>query len=267
LQPTLSQALKMRIALNLNDRYEYVEVPNHLCIIRHTNSWFNHHRTLSKEYPDIMSIFYGNSKWDADIQLSAIGKLQGIALMNYWNDEVNFNNRYSSYVASSYRRTRDTMGFISRDYVTSDHLIEKWAGQYYGYSQDQMIKTFPNYKELKKDQWNCKMGPENGTPEQFTESYSEVVSRIHKAVLELPSTNTAVVTHGEALTSFRFMLEAPFGLSFNTYLNEVIGKDYAQNGDIYEYDFVNRNFRNHRIMKDSRDEMKYIASNWQNIPS
>jgi broad specificity phosphatase PhoE len=257
----------VKFVLNLNDRYAYVEVPQYLCLIRHTNSWFNHHRMLSKEYPDIMSIFYGNSKWDADIQLSAHGKIQGIHLMNYWNDYININNRYQSYVSSSYRRACDTMRFISTEFDTSIDLVEKWAGQYYGYSQDQMIKTFPNYKELKKDQWNCKIGPDNGTPEQFTESYSELCTRVFRTMSNLPKNNTAICTHGEVLTSLRYMIEAPYDLTFNTYLNEVIGKDYAQNGEIYEYDFANRNFRNHRIMKDENDDMKYVTSNWKNIPS
>jgi broad specificity phosphatase PhoE len=257
----------VKIALNLNDSYEYVDAPQYLCIIRHTNSWFNHHRLLSKDFPDIMSIFYGNSKWDADIQLSALGKIQGIHLMNHWNDEINSNNRYQSFVSSSYRRACDTMRFINPDFETNDKLVEKWAGQYYGYSQDQMIKTFPNYKELKQDQWNCKIGPENGTLEQHTESYSEVVKRVLQPMSNLPNNNTAICTHGEVITSLRYMIEAPIGLSFNNYLQDVIGKDYAQNGEIYEYNFVNRNFRNHRIMKDENDVLKYITSNWRNIPS
>jgi broad specificity phosphatase PhoE len=257
----------VKIELNLNDHTELVEVPQYLCLIRHTNSWFNHHRMLSKEFPDIMSIFYGNSKWDADIQLSALGKVQGIHLMNYWRANINRNNRYKSYISSSYKRSRDTMSFISSEYETSIHLVEKWAGQYYGYSQDQMLKTFPNYKELKQDQWNCTLGPENGTSDQFTESYAQVCNRALQTMSNLPQTNTAITTHGEVLTSLRYMIEAPKGLTFNNYLKEVIGKDYAQNGEIYEYDFVNRKFRNHRIMKDSNDEMKYITNNWSKIPS
>lgn len=256
---------KVQVRLSLNDIESHVMLPKNLCIIRHTNSWFNHHRMVSKDYPDIMSIFYGNSKWDADIQLSALGKVQGLELMNYWNNDINSNNRYINYVSSSYKRCMDTMKFISSKFETCDNLVEKGAGQYYGYSQEQMIKTFPNYKLLKQDQWNCKIGPENGTPDQFTESYSQVVARAYKALLTLPEYNTVICTHGEVFTSLRYMLEAPSGMTFNEFLEVIIAKDYVQNGEIYEYDFGNGIFCNHRLTTDSHNKMQYSKSYWNKL--
>ena len=253
----------VKVKLNLNDQVHTVNMPRKLCIIRHVNSWFNHLRTLSVDYPEIMAVFHGNSKWDYDIRLSHLGKSQGSVLNSFWKDVINNDNSFTNYLSSPYRRTCDTIEYITQDYKKSDFLIEKGSGFYYGYSQLELVGLIPNYSEQKKDRWNSKIGPKTLPPELLTESYREVCNRLLLACYEVPIINTAICTHGEVVTGLRYMIEAPQEVRFNDFLKDTIQSDYAKNGDIYEYDFWHRVTRNHRIFAVSDKKLMYVTSPWQ----
>jgi broad specificity phosphatase PhoE len=243
---------KIPIILNYNGEPLQSEIVPDIAIIRHLHSAYNDARF--SQNPLEINRYFGKVEEDHKINLSEKGLKQGLLLREMWK-EINTGNKYVDTITSPFKRTMLTAEYISDKITTDEYLIERFAGNFYGMTRQQKIDKYPDFINDLKDKWSFAI--------EGCESYKSVSDRLILAIRNLRK-NSAIVSHGEAITSFRCLFEASLGVGVNQFVEEMNGS-FATNGSIIEYNFRNPNNILMRLSEINTDNSGYNIGAWQSI--
>jgi broad specificity phosphatase PhoE len=236
--------------LNYNGEPLHSEIVSEVAVLRHLDSDYN--RARMAQNPLEINRYYGMADDDHKINLSEKGLKQGLLLREMWK-EINTGNKYIDTISSPFNRTLLTARFISEEIITDENLIERFAGNFYGMTKQQKIDKYPDFVNDSKDKWSFAI--------EGCENYKSVSDRLILAIRKLRK-NSAIVSQGEAITSFRCIFEAPLGVGVNQFVEEMNGS-FATNGSIIEYNFRDPNNILIRLSEINNDNSGYNIGKWE----
>jgi broad specificity phosphatase PhoE len=214
---------KFYTEINNNGKLQVIEISEFFAAARHCQSKFNRYRLVGE-----MKNFVGRSESDKFVMLSEEGLFQALKMGKFVNEIINLSGLYTNFVSSTYNRAIETIEPITRMYSQSELLIENGAGDQYGCTQQELKEMIPGFMENRKDRWNFSWGG--------SETYSSVLYRLRKFIVEQASQNTFIVTHGVPMTIFEYFFESQKGVTLNEYIAGM-NNNYSKNGEIREYNF------------------------------
>ena len=242
---------KIPVTINRNGVHSTILMPAKFCLIRHCQSLMNYLSDQSNNYnnPELMYILVDNPHWDKDINLSELGIIQSKSLGRYWNDVIEGNFKYPNFLSSSYERCFLTAVALSTNFRTNADFKEKESGLLFARNLKQLESIVSNYKNASKDKWNFEGG--------HSESFGQLQNKLHKALLELDSDNTVIVTHSDVITTIKSLFESKPNQTFNDYISSLKEEDYPTNGEIIEYDFTNKTVQKTKMKPDKHGNCLY----------